>query len=638
MIVLTAALAIGRGAGAAPLEVYGKLPRIEQAAVSPSGDFVAYIITDGEKRTVAVESVPERKPVYVSDVGAVKLRDLTWAGDQHLILTVSTTVQPMDVIGPRVEHALAFDLDLQSGRIKQLLNWVNRAELSMNTIYGVPQIRTIKGKPVVFVHGMHFIANQGQIGLFRVDLDSHIATLIEPGARGDSYDWVINQDGVAVAQASYDDDKAIWSLMVKGDAGRWRNAYTVDAPIETPDLIGIGRDGRSILVDVYDDKLGTGWRELTIESGVWGEPIAGTETKSAIQDPTDGHLIGTSSLVGDERAYSFFDPHDAAVWRAVKKAYAGDLVTLVSWSDNRKKIVVRVDSAELGPAYALVDLNTGDAAWLGPEYVGLKAGGVSPVKPIRYKAADGLEITGYLTLPAGRPARALPLVVMPHGGPAARDAPGFDWWAQALASRGYAVLQPNFRGSTGFGDEFYAAGFGEFGRKMQTDLSDGVRYLAGQGVIDPKRVCIVGASYGGYAALAGATLDRGVYRCAVDYAGPSDLRSLITDSKSKGGEDALRFWERYIGAKDLRDPVIDRVSPAAHAVDADIPILLIHGRDDTIVPIAQSRKMAAALRQAGKPVEFTELKGEDHWMSRGETRQQMLGLTVDFLERNNPPN
>jgi dipeptidyl aminopeptidase/acylaminoacyl peptidase len=228
-------------------------------------------------------------------------------------------------------------------------------------------------------------------------------------------------------------------------------------------------------------------------------------------------------------------------------------------------------------------------------------------------------------------------VVLPHGGPHARDTPGFDWWAQALASRGYAVLQVNYRGSSGLGADFFAAGFGEFGRKMQTDLSDGVRHLVQDGLVDPKRVCIVGGSYGGYAALAGATLDRGVYRCAVSYAGVSDLRSDLKDSISKEGESAGRFWLRYVGAKNIDDPLLDQRSPAAHAGDVDIPILLIHGRDDTIVTISQSRRMADALRKAGKPVELIELSSEDHWLSRGETRLQMLKATVAFLEKNNPP-
>ncbi|MEJ0066531.1 MAG: prolyl oligopeptidase family serine peptidase [Caulobacteraceae bacterium] len=204
----------------------------------------------------------------------------------------------------------------------------------------------------------------------------------------------------------------------------------------------------------------------------------------------------------------------------------------------------------------------------------------------------------------------MPLVVFPHGGPAARDEPGFDWWAQAMASRGYAVLQVNYRGSDGFGWKFMSAGFGEWGGKMQTDLSDGVRYLAAQGTIDPARVCIVGASYGGYAALAGATIDTGVYRCAVDVSGPSDLAKLISwDSQREGrqGVGVERYWDRYMGAKGQGDPHLAAISPADHADKVSTPILIIHGKDDTVVPFEQSQMMADALTKAGKPYDFVVL-------------------------------
>jgi dipeptidyl aminopeptidase/acylaminoacyl peptidase len=259
------------------------------------------------------------------------------------------------------------------------------------------------------------------------------------------------------------------------------------------------------------------------------------------------------------------------------------------------------------------------------------------VKPVRLLARDGLPLTGYLTTPRGSQTKDLPLVVFVHGGPAARDAPGFDWWAQAMASRGYAVLQVNYRGSDGFGWGFMTAGFGEWGRKMQTDLSDGVRYLAGQGIIDPKRVCIVGGSYGGYAALAGAAIDKGVYRCAASYGGVSDLRRHMVYSRVQGGARALRYWSRFIGAKDLGDPILAQYSPLSQAAGIDIPVLLVHGRDDTVVRPEQSQAMADALRKAGKPVELVMLKGEDHWLTSGESRLAMLQAMVAFLEKNNPP-
>jgi dipeptidyl aminopeptidase/acylaminoacyl peptidase len=258
---------------------------------------------------------------------------------------------------------------------------------------------------------------------------------------------------------------------------------------------------------------------------------------------------------------------------------------------------------------------------------------------VNYQASDGRPIFAYLTLPHGRGESKLPLIVMPHGGPAARDDAGFDWWAQALASMGYAVLQPQYRGTDGFGWDLLSAGFGEWGKKMQTDLSDGVRALVRQGIVDPARVCIVGGSYGGYAAMAGATIDTGVYRCAASYGGISDLREFIDWKTNRSSEGHLldRYWARYMGTTGANDPALDAISPIKHLDKETIPLLLVHGKDDTVVPIDQSEDMADAMRRAGKNVTFVKLDGEDHWLSRTATRQAMLKAIADFLRTNNPP-
>ena len=175
---------------------------------------------------------------------------------------------------------------------------------------------------------------------------------------------------------------------------------------------------------------------------------------------------------------------------------------------------------------------------------------------------------------------------------------------------------------------------------MQTDLSDGVRYLAEDGTIDPKRVCIVGGSYGGYAALAGATLDPGVYRCAVSVAGPADLRRMLKWTNEQSGRSdnlSQRYWDRFMGVSGPADPALQSISPIEHLAAVTAPILLIHGRDDTVVPYEQSEVMASALKRAGKAVEFVTLNHEDHWLSRSATRLQMLEATVAFLRTNNPP-
>jgi dipeptidyl aminopeptidase/acylaminoacyl peptidase len=261
---------------------------------------------------------------------------------------------------------------------------------------------------------------------------------------------------------------------------------------------------------------------------------------------------------------------------------------------------------------------------------------------IDWRAADGLQLHGVLTLPPGRQPKSLPLVVLPHGGPELRDYPGFDWWAQAYASRGYAVFQPNFRGSSEYGVQFRNAGLGEWGRKMQTDIAECAAALAQQGIVDPKRACIVGASYGGYAALAGVTVQQGLYRCAVSVAGVADLSDMLSYAykRSAGPQSAsLRYWKAFMGVSGFgASSQLAPITPAALADRADAPILLIHGKDDTVVPIDQSETMASALRSAGKPVEFVKMNNEDHWLSREETRVEMLKSAVAFVEKHNPAN
>ena len=310
-------------------------------------------------------------------------------------------------------------------------------------------------------------------------------------------------------------------------------------------------------------------------------------------------------------------------------------MSFVSASRDFSKVVVLVEGANYGYRYVLIDLKHPGAVPIGNVYTGLDK--PLEVRPVTYAAGDGLQIHAYLTLP-DRAAHRLALVVLPHGGPAVRDTAEFDWWSQALAAQGYAVLRPNYRGSN-VDEHLLEAGFGQWGRKMQTDLSDGVSYLARQGIVDPSRVCIVGGSYGGYAALAGVTLQPTVYRCAVSVAGISDLAHMLRWENRGGIEDryATRYWDRFWGVSGSTDPRLDAISPVKHVDAVRAPVLLIHGRDDTVVPYEQSQIMFDALRSEKKDVELVTLKKEDHWLSSGDTRLQMLQATVAFLQAHDPP-
>jgi dipeptidyl aminopeptidase/acylaminoacyl peptidase len=621
-------------AAAAPLEIYGRLPLMEDVRLSPDGTMIAVAMTDGENRVIVIRSLADNKVVGGVRAGETKVRDIRWAGSDYLLVTTSQTALVRDLIGPRREYMITIVYDLATKRQRGLMD---RTENSMNVVLSLPRVRMFEGELVAIVEGVNFVENQGRVGLFRVKLKSGATRTIEEGAQ-DTDDWVIGADGLAAAQTEYDQKSGSWKLRLK--SGRsWRTVEEATLLIDRPWLGGLGRDGKSVLVG-FTGEDGKPLLQAYAPDG--DEPTTTTALyDDLIHDPISWALIGSSGLVDDTYRYSFYDPRDDAAWKGVVKAYPPtDRVHLISWSDDRRKIVVLVDSPVDGPAYALVDLDKKAATWLGDQYAALRPSDISEVRAISYKAADGLTVTGYLTLPRGKAAKGLPLVVLPHGGPATRDEPRFDWWAQALASRGYAVLQPNFRGSAGLGVEFLEAGYGEWGRKMQSDLSDGVRDLAARGLIDPRRVCIVGASYGGYAALAGVTLDTGVYRCAAAVAGVYDLRRFLEAERQAYGStenNALRYWSRFLGVDGRKDPDLDALSPAKLAARADAPVLLIHGKDDTVVLYEQSRIMADALKKAGKPVELVTLHGEDHWLSRGDTRLQMLTAVVAFLEKHNPP-
>jgi dipeptidyl aminopeptidase/acylaminoacyl peptidase len=636
LVVCTAAL-LG-----APLEAYGKLPTLSNVTISPDGASFAYVSVVDDKRVIVTQSVANNQFLGMINISNVKLRDLQWADSHTLIITTSVTALPTGLIGGREEWYQALTFDTQTKAQHVLLGNLSRSEVdvqTMNVVAGVPQPRTIDGRSVVFVRGFYFPGNTGRLALFCIDLETNRARLVSDPRRPNTEDWLVDDVGNIVAESSYSEDQKHWKLNLVRNRERIP-VMDVPALIESPSIEGLTEDGTAVVVRQPGDDGRPTYRQIALKDGTAGPwEHADLSFGSVMMSLRTGRVTGVTreTSISD---YVFFDSYTDIVWRSVKAAFKDAInVDLESWSDDRKIVAVEVFGPAYGESHFFIDMNQHRATPLGPVYAGIDD--IAAEQWISYKAADGRKIDAYLTLPPGKEAKGLPLIVLPHGGPHSRDEPGFDWFSQALASRGYAVLQPQFRGSEGFGLDLLRAGFGEFGKKMQTDLSDGVRALAAQGLIDPKRVCIVGASYGGYAALAGATLDTGIYRCAVSIAGLSDIGKQLRYWKGENGGDedrSQRFWYRFLGIEDPDDPKLNAISPIKHVGNVTIPILLIHGKDDTVVPYDQSDDIADALKVAKKPYEFVTLKHEDHWLSRSETRLQMLQATVKFLETNNPPN
>jgi len=620
---------VANAGNAVPLTVYGGLPSVEDVALSPDGSKVAYVRTEADQRIVVVATVADRKMIRWVKVGSEKLRDLTWADDDNLMLTTSITDSRY---GFRDERSMLRVYSISANEVRTLpgkLLEMDTGDHVLNLIFGRVMVRHIDGHTVLFMKGVHL---SNGVALFRCDLDTHKTTIFRSDDDNDA-SWLVDAQGQLAAEEDYDRETQRWSIRIY-HGGYSHEAVAGHAGLDVPEILGFGPTADTLLVESVENG-DRSWKLLSMNDGKFAALSDDKVFDYSMHDPVTDLMVGGESLV-DTPEFVFFDPAVEGRWKAVLNAFDGDSVRYVSASSDHSKVLVRIEGPKHGYRYELIDLEKAAAVPIGKVYAGID--NPLEVRRVTYAAADGLKIPAYLTLPRDRTPKNLPLIVLPHGGPEARDTAEFDWWSQALAEQGYAVLQPNYRGST-VTESFLEAGYGQWGRKMQTDLSDGVRYLAKEGIADPARVCIVGGSYGGYAALAGVTIDPGVYRCAVSVAGISDLARML-NWEGRGGADnrgASRYWGRYWGVSGALDPALDAISPIKHLDAVKVPVLFIHGRDDTVVPYEQSQIMFDALKKNQKDVEFVTLNQEDHWLSRGETRLQMLEATNAFLRAHNPP-
>jgi dienelactone hydrolase len=614
-----------------PIEVFGRLPAVEDMILSPDGNKVAFVETNGDKRSILVFALDRRdKPLGVFRVGDTKVRSVSWLDDDNLLIIRSNT----KFVGASKGELSALVTYRVSTNELQDMDFAQPRESVFNYLQGTPMLRDVGGAATLFVPGIYSQGGAILPALFRYSVtDRRMKMVIKSPDFGRG--WLLDESGQPAAESMYRNDDRLWEISALKN-GHMQVVASGKAELDPPAVVGFSANGDSLIVSFLENGEHI-WKPLSLKDASWGAPLDKNSTYGrVVLDRKTSRIVG--GLAAADKTFRFFDPEMQAHWEAARRAFPNEIVDLISRSDDSSKMLIRVFGAKDGYVYALFDWYTHRAAILAHVYLGFDK--INEVRQITYPAADGLVIPAYLTLPNGVADKNLALIVLPHGGPAAQDTEHFDWWSQALAAQGYAVLRPNYRGSTQT-QQMLEAGYGEWGRKMQTDLSDGVRYLANQGTVDPARVCIVGASYGGYAALAGVSMDKGVYRCGVSVAGPSDLRLFLKWGAVRAGSDdtySQRYWDRFMGISDRSDPRLDAISPIEHASAVTVPLLLIHGRDDTVVPYNQSEVMLSALKRGHKPVEMVTLNHEDHWLSSSATRLQMLETSIAFLRTNNPPN
>lgn len=633
-----------------PASAFASLPEMSLVRLSPNGQRVAWANDPGGMAVVVVFDLATGKDLKRLRPSNSRVRDLDWADDRTLIISVSRslTADASTVAEKRYEffRYLALDVEAAGGEARSLL--MEHADREHVTGAYLERLHPEKpGTIVMSTYRFSETTRRSEIGsrisggrkdagwelsLFEVDIRDGKGRMIESGSPYTD-EWILDSAGRGVARSEWNPESRRYSILVK-QGGSWQTIYSAEIDYEF-DLVGLSADGKSLLA-----RSPRGSDRFKI----WSIPVTGGELALLYEHPEydvtsvafdrftnapAGYHIG-----GPEPTILWIDPKLEAIQKAVSKAFPGKDTQVFDRSADYKRIVARVEGASSPPVYYLIDFGKGAADIIGEAYPALADAALGTLEVTSYEAPDGYEIPAYLTMPPGRDPKGLPLVVFPHGGPYARDDIGFDWWAQFIATRGYVVLQPQFRGSWGFGADLFRAGHKQWGRGMQDDISAGVRFLVDKGTVDPKRVCIVGASYAGYAALAGAAFTPELYVCAVSVNGISDIPQMFGFIRERSGDDSdsLRTWRDLIGDPSEKDLI--NFSPARSMDTIRVPILLVHGMSDTVVPPSQSENFARLLKQHGKHYQFIPVQGEDHWLSTSQSRQTLLEALEAFLAAN----
>lgn len=617
------------------LEAYGALPQISSAQISPDGSKVAAIANIGNSsRAIILEiGVGVTKQIGVEEA---KARGVSFYDDEHIILHASETISTFGFRG-EYEYSGAFAINIESLDVNQLLVRTRElypAQSGLGRIIG----RGSKDGEVLMP------AYVGGVGA-DPDLDLMVAKLGSQRGRrymrgtSDTLDWFVGDGGRVLARERYNNNTNVYRVQWRTD-DKWTNIY--EEEVEVPDMaiLGVAADESGLIFEV-DEGDGEILMKLASDGSIHG-PIIPDRNRDIDRLYRDNNrkVVGVR-YAGVLPDYAFLDPALQDSYDKLAVQLPNATIYMDSWSDDRSRVLYSVFDPALGDVWLVHSPADDGLILVANSRPDIPVEAVGFMMSIEYKSTDDLTIQSIITAPPDYdPATSgpMPTLVMPHGGPSSYDRFDFDWMAQYFANRGYLVVQPNFRGSTGFGREFQRAGRGEWGGAMQDDITEGVKALAAAGMVDPERVCIAGASYGGYAALAGAVFTPELYKCVIAIAPVSDLNMMLQEEKRSRGRDhwVVDYWEGLMADGDARRKKLRSISPANFAENVVAPVLLLHGNDDTVVPIAQSTKMRRALRNADKSVELIQLKGEDHWLSRAETRLQTLREMDRFIAAHLP--
>lgn len=616
------------------LKDYGTLPEIQLITISPSSNLVAFRkVTDGYDRII-VMSLATKKQITALNVADIKPNNIYFINEDQLVL-VASQITKVEGYRGKIDLSTAFLLDLKTSAVRQLLipgEGIYKGQSGLGSLLGLSPDGTYAYMPAYVGDDRSEVP---EYSLLKVNLKERKTPSVYSKGMHATNDFFLDAQGLVLAQESYDNRTNTHKIRVRKN-DEWVDIYKEIVEVQEKSFVGLTPDYKSLVIlDTNADTGRTAYYTMSLDDGKIAGPIF-SRTDADIESVITSfqRIVLGVRYSGLRPSYQFFDPKLNQRMSEIFAIFPEQSVYLVDFSPDWKNLVVHVEGSSAPSDYYLFAEGK-PTQHLASSRPNIKDEDLNPIGTVTFKARDDLKIPTLLTIPKDKVGamKNLPAVIMPHGGPASHDEIDFNWMAQALAAQGYLVIQPQFRGSDGFGLEHEKAGHGEWGKKMQDDLTDAVNFFAKKGMVDPSKICIVGASYGGYAALAGGAFTPDLYKCVVSIAGISDLKTMLAWDKSEHGKDSwiVTYMERQFTKGEADTQAMAAVSPEGFADNFKAPVLLIHGVEDKRVPFKQSEQMNKALKKAKKDVTLVELKGEDHHLSKSETRLQTLEEMVKFV-------
>ncbi len=584
--------------------------------ISPDGKYYSYRADHKGKTNIFVQKATDSIGTRVTDDTLRSIHEYFWKGDRIVYL--------QDVGGD--ENFQVFSVKVDGSGLKALTPFPG---IRTNVIDALTEI---PGKEKELIVGINKRVKE-RVDPYLLNVETGELKLLYENK--ENYDtWVTDNTGVIRLASKPDGMDISWSYR-----GSKKDVLSPLITISFDDQFTVGsfdKDNKNIYVlsNIGRDKVAL----------VEYDPIAKKEVKelynnkdydlgSIFYDRKRKALVSVS-WTGEKPQQYFFDKEWENIYKGLDKKFEGYTTLIVSYDDARAKAIVGIYNDRHRGIFYLYDFKTKGTREVANPFPWFNENQMSHTKPVTYTARDGLVIHGYLTLPIGLEPKDLPVVVNPHGGPWSRDEWGCHPEVQLLANRGYAVLQMDFRGSTGYGKKFYTSGFKQWGKKMQDDITDGVEWLKKEGIADSNRIAIYGGSYGGYATLAGVTFTPDLYTAGVAFVGSSNMFTFIRTLAPEWGPYMKQFYEMVGDPNDPKDSVmLADVSPALHVDKIKVPLFIAHGANDPRVNRAESDQMVAALKKRGVVVEYMVKDDEGHGFNNQDNQIDFFETMITFLDK-----